>query len=411
MGKNTSSIRGAAMAHRADNRPTRLVRASVVDIRTAIGPSGIPRMQADCIGMTTREVINGAVVLGWSGMLWQQSRPVLTPTTRNIITGTKYSDNAIDRMAEMAYDMISAGWDGDEVCIAFYGRTAVVMGTFQHELAWVDLEPNKINKELEPGRRLQDDPNWDVTNIDGARDILYPAQNDSHPDALPFRWGRVLATTWETRGFVAEIRRPNNEDGKEGTYYDSYSAVVEFSFEWFRVESRNIRFAALNKDDPNKSTTPTDRHILAIGDGSESSFSFPVKDWLTDGFLGIVTEGSDYVRAFSATTEDGGVSTKDELAGATRYPELRNVLDAMQEQIKELQSIAKLTRDYLDKLIAAVFGITFPSPAIPSGIDGKTAIENAGLPGTIDNDLTPVNPDPDAEDLATARSSIFRVGR
>jgi hypothetical protein len=414
MGNKTSSISGARRANKRENLPTRLVHAVVVDIRTAIGPAGIPRMQVDAIGITTREPINGAVVLGWSGMQWQSSRPTLKPTTRNILTGKQFSDNAVDRMAEMAYDMVSSGWDGDEVCVAFYGRSAVVLGTFQHTLAWADMEKGEVEEFLEPGRRLQDDSRWDVSSVSEGGDRLWVAQNDSHPDSIPFRWGRIFGTHWETRGFVYEMKRPNNEPGKEGTLYTSRSALLEWSTQWFATESRNIRLVAIDVDDPNSSDGASNRHILEIGDGSPSSYFDPGDAWRVDGIAGFVTDSNDdIVRAFAATDASGGSSKSDYLASATRYPELREYIDDMQTQIDDLRATVEAIGGWLQDIIEAINLIV-----VPDGVGGVTALLEAGLtpvPGVgvvaITQDTTPVDVTPNKSTLSDSRSKLFRVGR
>ncbi len=403
MGNRSSSIYGAALAAKTETVPTRLVRASVVDIRTAISKSGIPRTQVDCVGVITREIINGAVLLGWSGMLWQQSRPPLRPTTRNISTGTAFSDNAVDRMAEMAYDVgNSAGWDGDEVCIAFHGRTAVVIGTFHHRMAWIDLEPNALS-DLEPGRRLQDDPAWADPDHTTGRDIIYTAWDDSHPDALVSRWGRYVQTSWETRGVTGELRRPNGETGSEGYYYASTHAQWEFSGEFVRAQSRRIRLSSLAEDtSPGADTTPTERHVLLISDGSDTSYSFPSTDDKVDGILGIVAGGT---QGFSVTTQSGGDSSSDELASSTRYPEIKEVVDRMNSQITELREQVEFIRDTLVSFLAAVATITVTVP-------GLAALQTSGIdPASILTTLTPKQPDPDQAVLSSARSSVHRVGR
>jgi hypothetical protein len=410
VGRNTSSIKGASLAVKRETMPTRLVRASVVDIRTAISKAGIPRTQVDCIGVTSREVVNGAVLLGWSGMQWQSSRPVLRPTTRNIITGKQFSDNAVDRMAEMAYDSVSAGWDGDDVCVAFYGRSAVVLGTFQHGLAWEDVEPGEVENFLEPGRRLQDDPEWDVTNVDDGGDRLFVAQNDSHPDAMVFRWGRVMATVWDTRGLVFEVKRPNHETGKEGTLYTSRNALLEMSPQWFAAESRNIRLVTNEKDISSSNTAPPLGHILEIGDGSKSSYGLPGDDWRVNGIAGFVSKGDTILRAFSATYASGGDNSGDALASATRYPELKSVIDSMQAQIDDLRDRLGKTGDWLWNLLKSINDII-----VVQGTGGAAALLKNGLSllsePLIEADHTPTPETPSQQKLTAARSSVFRVGR
>jgi hypothetical protein len=411
MGVVPSSLIGAARAVEA-RAPTRLVRACVVDVRTAILQVGIPRTLVDCIGVTTREPIHGAVILGWSGMQWQSCRPPLTPTTRNIKTGIRFSENPVDRMSEMAYDLDSTGWDGDEVCIGFYGRNAVVLGTFHHRWENYDLEDNVVSRDLEPGRRLQDDPEWDVSNTDKARDVLFTARDSSHPDALPFRWGQIVATFWETRGVVAEIARPNNPSG---TLFESWAAVFEFSSQWCRADSRAIRLACLDKDEnPDEDEIPQTRHFFLISDGSETGYILPPQDEAVDGFLGVVSDEDQFLYAFAATGKEGGDVSGEKLVSATRYPELREVIDQMQAQIDELQKKLDKAADYMALTVSAIGQIFVSVPAAgKTGTGGLEALSAVGLSdasATIGKDVKPTESSPSQKTLSDARSITFRVG-
>jgi hypothetical protein len=388
---------------------TRLVRAIVVDIRTQITGVGIPRTVVDCLGIMNREPINAATTLGSSGMQWLASRPPLKPTSRNVKSGRQFSINSVDRMAEMLYDLDPEGWDGDEVMVAFYGREAVVLGNVQHRWENFDLEDGIIEDTLEPGRRLQDEPEWDKSNTDESRDILVTARNNSHPDAMNFRWGNLLATFWETRGFVAEFARNNAESG---TLRETYSAGLEWSPEWFWTQNQRIRLDCFDEP-PDDGGFLTTRHFVYMCDGTESGIPLPEPEDTIDGIHGVVTnpDTDDYREAFAATVTSGGDQVGDKLASATRYPEFKEVFDAQQKQIDELRGQIETIRDYLLTYWAAINLIQIPStPPVPIG---TTAISAAGLtdaPVSIPGELTPLQPSPSQQTLDDARSEVFRVG-
>lgn len=367
--------------------PTRIARAHIVDIRYPLPGLGVPRTVVDCIGTTSRQPIMGAVVAGWSGAFWQSDRPNLQPTRLNLKSRLAFDPDPAVRMQQMSQDLEPTGWDGDEVIIAFFERTPVIIGTLEHALSYQDVADNGLEAQLEDGRRLRDS-----TGIFPGSP-LFTASRIVWPDAQNMRWGQYLSTFWERAGAVGELREV---DLITDTLKSSTHARWEFSTEVVKARGQLAR--------------------VSIGSNATGGIWFDsvaielrptpgVMEFTIDG----QADGSD-TTAMLLTSQAGGDQVGDNPAGAARYPELRSVVNQLQVEISELQS---KHNELLEGVQQLQFALKLTAQAGPPGtgvVEGQTAL---ALLGIFDDFLLTNKTKasaPAQSTLDAMRSGVVRIG-